>query len=104
MRLLVSSLAICLSLAGAALAQHNHHGHGKTATAQESEATKGYRTANDRMHKDMAIKYTGNPDVDFVLGMIPHHQGAIDMARVDDVFGRWILRAADAAPWRKETR
>jgi uncharacterized protein (DUF305 family) len=82
MRLLVSSLAICLSLAGAALAQHNHHGHGKTATAQESEATKGYRTANDRMHKDMAIKYTGNPDVDFVLGMIPHHQGAIDMARV----------------------
>jgi hypothetical protein len=29
---------------------------------------------------------------------------AIDGARVDDVFGRWILRAADAAPWRKETR
>jgi hypothetical protein len=27
---------------------------------------------------------------------------AIDAARVDDVFGRWILRAAAAAPWRGE--
>jgi DNA polymerase III alpha subunit (gram-positive type) len=26
----------------------------------------------------------------------------IDMARIDDVFGKWILRAADAAPWRGE--
>ncbi len=81
-RLLMSSLAISLSLAGAAVAQHDHHRHGKPATAQESEATRGYRAANDRMHKDMAIKYSGNPDIDFVLGMIPHHQGAIDMARV----------------------
>jgi uncharacterized protein (DUF305 family) len=34
------------------------------------------------MHRDMAIAFTGEADVDFVRGMIPHHQGAIDMAKV----------------------
>ena len=40
------------------------------------------------MHKDMAIAYSGNADVDFVRGMIPHHQGAIDMARIVIVNGK----------------
>jgi uncharacterized protein (DUF305 family) len=48
----------------------------------QSPATVGYEAAMKKMHKDMMIKYTGNADVDFVRGMIPHHQGAIDMAKV----------------------
>jgi hypothetical protein len=38
---------------------------------------------NDKMMTDMTIEFTGDADRDFVLMMIPHHQGAIDMARVE---------------------
>lgn len=41
-----------------------------------------------RMHQDMAITYTGNADVDFVKGMIPHHQAAVDMAKTALAFGK----------------
>jgi uncharacterized protein (DUF305 family) len=37
---------------------------------------------NTRMHDGMEIAPSGNIDRDFVRMMIPHHQGAIDMARV----------------------
>ena len=40
------------------------------------------------MHKGMDIIFTGNSDVDFVRGMIPHHQGAIDMAKTVLAFGK----------------
>lgn len=62
-----------------------HSGHStpmQTHQATDSPATKGYREANAKMHRDMDIPYTGDSDVDFVRGMIPHHQGAIDMAKV----------------------
>lgn len=69
-------------LAGALIAMPaaaQHAGHGAPAP-QEPASTREYRAANDRMHRDMAITYTGNADRDFAAGMIPHHQGAIDMA------------------------
>jgi len=38
--------------------------------------------AMDRMHTAMAAApRTGQPDRDFLAAMIPHHQGAIDMAK-----------------------
>ncbi|MGL4974510.1 MAG: CopM family metallochaperone [Bosea sp. (in: a-proteobacteria)] len=88
-RILVAAFAASAMIAGAAFAQQhgghsNHAGHAghKAAPANQSTATKAYQAANDKMHKDMAIAFSGNADVDFVKGMIPHHQGAVDMAKV----------------------
>lgn len=45
-------------------------------------ASMAFMEANDRMHANMAMQFTGNADVDFIKGMIPHHQGAVEMARI----------------------
>lgn len=39
------------------------------------------------MHQAMAAAPTGNVDADFVAMMVPHHQGAIDMARIQLRYG-----------------
>src|SRR4029077_7630316 len=42
-----------------------------------------------KMHMAMAaIERSGNSDVDFVRLMIPHHQGAIDMAKIQLLYGK----------------
>jgi hypothetical protein len=62
---------------------HGAHGaHGAHAVISVNPVISAYRAANERMHTNMAIEFTGEADVDFVRGMIPHHQGAIDMARI----------------------
>jgi DUF305 family protein family protein len=45
-------------------------------------------TAMKRMMSNMAVKFTGDVDRDFVSMMSPHHQGAIDMARAVLRYGR----------------
>ena len=67
--------------------EHPHGMHGAAATAATAEAA--YRAAMDRMHGPMMQGIANaDPDTAFVLGMIPHHQGAIDMAEIVLKFGK----------------
>ena len=54
------------------------------ATQPSSGEETPYLAENDaamtRMMKGMAVKPSGDVDHDFVTMMVPHHQGAIDMA------------------------
>ena len=45
------------------------------------------RVAMNRMMADMMIKPSGDVDRDFVEMMIPHHQGAVDMAQAELKYG-----------------
>jgi uncharacterized protein (DUF305 family) len=47
-----------------------------------SEKSNVYAPVMAKMHEAMTMTGSGNSDVDFMRGMIPHHQGAIDMARI----------------------
>lgn len=74
-----------LACGGLAVAQTSHS---PSVPAGASPATAAYEAASMRMHKDMAVAYSGDPDVDFARSMVPHHQGAIDMARVLLQYGK----------------
>ena len=75
---LLSALVVALTAAAMVVMAQDHAMH----EGGEGPATAGYAAANAAMHEAMAIEYSGDPDVDFARAMIPHHQGAIDMAEV----------------------
>ena len=95
----LAAAAALTTVAAVAWAQMNHGAHGgggmmmdmgQMQTMMEAmmpaegdtDSTKAFKEADMKMMHDMAVPYTGDADVDFRLKMIPHHQGAIDMAKV----------------------
>jgi uncharacterized protein (DUF305 family) len=89
---LITAAAIALACTTApALTQEmkgHDHSQMQMGSADDSASTKAYQEANARMHEGMAIEFSGNADVDFARGMIAHHQGAIDMAKVELEYGK----------------
>lgn len=69
----------------------NRRGKAEPAKTTADVAARPYARQSDVdmqiMHRDMNIVYSGDALHDFVCGMIPHHQGAIDMAFVELSYG-----------------
>ena len=75
----VASVLLCAGLAVAAAAA--------IAAGSEGPFLKENEVAMERMMSAMNVKPTGDVDLDFAAMMIPHHQGAIDMALAELRYG-----------------
>ena len=49
---------------------------------QHQGGSQALESSNAAMHEAMAVETTGDVDIDFMRMMIPHHQGAVEMARI----------------------
>jgi len=70
---------------------HEHHSMMKEKAADDNASpfAKGLNESMSLMHQEMMkVRLTGNNDRDFLATMIPHHQGAIDMAKLVLLYGK----------------
>ncbi|MBK3397734.1 MULTISPECIES: DUF305 domain-containing protein [Methylobacterium] len=93
LRTLAVLALLSAGLAGPAAAQGTHD-HGSVSgkdmgsmssmkpDPKDNASTKDFKAAGRAMMKDMDVPYTGNADVDFRTHMIPHHKGAVEMAKI----------------------
>ena len=65
-----------------------HGGMSAQPKGDTGPSSLAFHGINMKMHGAMDIVFTGNADVDFVKGMIPHHAGAVDMAKTVLAFGK----------------
>jgi uncharacterized protein (DUF305 family) len=64
------------------------HDHPAAAPGSPSPFYGEMAEADATMHRDMTVAPSGDLDRDFLRMMVPHHQGAIDMALLVLKYGR----------------
>ena len=91
--LVLAAFVVILAGSGAARAaepmkmDHATMAPAAAAPGGDHAADKAYAAANDAMMTGMDVKPTGDPDRDFAAMMLPHHQGAVEMAKVEIQYG-----------------
>jgi uncharacterized protein (DUF305 family) len=88
-RLATFGFLLLLLVAGSLAQGQSVHQHDAAPPAEASPTVSSNTSfdaqmteAMERMHTAMAaMRSTGRPESDFLAAMIPHHQGAIDMAK-----------------------
>lgn len=92
----LSFLTVCALVPAAAFACPNEDKHAQMSTpasaiqpaAGDEAPVDLYADSRHTMHEAMMVQPTGDADMDFVNNMLPHHQGAVDMARVELAHGK----------------
>lgn len=83
----VAQIMSALLLSGPSVLAEDMKGMSMTMKPAATLADKAFATSMKTMMNNMHVKATGKPDEDFARMMIPHHQGAIDMAKVELQYG-----------------
>jgi uncharacterized protein (DUF305 family) len=83
----VVSLVITTSVTATSFALAKDPSSTHAVRTEENPFLSENATAMKKMMADMMIKPSGDVDRDFVAMMVPHHQGAIDMAQAELRYG-----------------
>jgi Domain of unknown function (DUF305) len=81
-------LLVAFATSSHVLAHENHPATQSATAIAEAPFYKENAAAMDKMMAAMDVKPTGDIDRDFAAMMIPHHQGAIDMAVIELRYGK----------------
>jgi len=90
----IAAVAMALAAATQTVGQEHQHGHGGSADHASAWASgdafaRALSAGMARMHEDMLrAPPTGDADRDFLATMIPHHEGAVEMARLLLIHGK----------------
>ena len=86
--IMTTALGAALIVGTAVFAHDGQMHHLPTSSTTDNSFDAQMGRAMELMNRDMMVAPSGDPDRDFAAMMIPHHQGAVDMARIQLQFGK----------------